>query len=184
MARMPVGWVSSWIDIFCHWNWSSQMIMSHGWPYISHDDDGNDADGNNDDGDFPQGDSGGPFTVADSGSGAHTLVGAVSFGVGCARVRSSYSLALDAFFHHIVLHVVELSIKMSKSFGVGCARVRSSSSSSIPRIITIAIFRRACTESMPTSLSSGPGSTRPLQLKEAPLSAHRVIPYHKSTVYR
>jgi len=31
------------------------------------------------------GDSGGPFTVADSGSGAHTLVGAVSFGVGCAR---------------------------------------------------------------------------------------------------
>ena len=33
-----------------------------------------------------QGDSGGPFTVADSQSGAHTLVGAVSFGVGCARV--------------------------------------------------------------------------------------------------
>jgi len=31
------------------------------------------------------GDSGGPFTVADSQSGAHTLVGAVSFGVGCAR---------------------------------------------------------------------------------------------------
>merc|ERR1711971_1456882 len=31
------------------------------------------------------GDSGGPFTVANSTSGAHTLVGAVSFGVGCAR---------------------------------------------------------------------------------------------------
>jgi len=31
------------------------------------------------------GDSGGPFTVANSTSGAHTLVGAVSFGIGCAR---------------------------------------------------------------------------------------------------
>jgi len=31
------------------------------------------------------GDSGGPFTVADAQSGVHTLVGAVSFGIGCAR---------------------------------------------------------------------------------------------------
>ena len=46
---------------------------------------------NDADDDFLQGDSGGPFTVADSGSGAHTLVGAVSFGIGCARVGSSYS---------------------------------------------------------------------------------------------
>ena len=38
---------------------------------------------------FLQGDSGGPLTVADSDSGAHTLVGAVSFGRGCARVGSS-----------------------------------------------------------------------------------------------
>ena len=35
---------------------------------------------------YIQGDSGGPFTVANSTSGAHTLVGAVSFGDGCAKV--------------------------------------------------------------------------------------------------
>ena len=34
-----------------------------------------------------QGDSGGPLTVANSETGAHTLVGAVSFGYGCARVN-------------------------------------------------------------------------------------------------
>ena len=41
-----------------------------------------------------QGDSGGPFTVADSQTGVHTLVGAVSFGLGCARVSNiqPYSL--------------------------------------------------------------------------------------------
>ena len=50
----------------------------------------NDADDDNGQDDFLQGDSGGPLTVADSDSGAHTLVGAVSFGRGCARVGSSY----------------------------------------------------------------------------------------------
>jgi len=43
------------------------------------------------------GDSGGPFTVADSGSGAHTLVGAVSFGVGCAR-EGLYGVYADVPF--------------------------------------------------------------------------------------
>ena len=38
-----------------------------------------------------QGDSGGPFTVADSTSGVHTLVGAVSFGIGCAMVSNMLS---------------------------------------------------------------------------------------------
>ena len=43
-------------------------------------------DNDNDENDPLQGDSGGPLTVADSISGAHTLVGAVGWGVGCARV--------------------------------------------------------------------------------------------------
>ena len=43
-------------------------------------------DNDNDENDPLQGDSGGPLTVADSTSGAHTLVGAVGWGVGCARV--------------------------------------------------------------------------------------------------
>ena len=43
-------------------------------------------DNDNDENDPLQGDSGGPLTVADSTSGAHTLVGAVDWGVGCARV--------------------------------------------------------------------------------------------------
>jgi secreted trypsin-like serine protease len=43
------------------------------------------------------GDSGGPFTVADSGSGAHTLVGAVSFGIGCAR-EGLYGVYADVPF--------------------------------------------------------------------------------------
>ena len=33
--------------------------------------------------------------MADSQSGAHTLVGAVSFGFGCARVRYGYGLGMD-----------------------------------------------------------------------------------------
>jgi len=43
------------------------------------------------------GDSGGPFTVADSQSGAHTLVGAVSFGFGCAR-EGLYGVYADVPF--------------------------------------------------------------------------------------
>ena len=43
-------------------------------------------DNDNDENHPLQGDSGGPLTVADSISGAHTLVGAVGWGVGCARV--------------------------------------------------------------------------------------------------
>ena len=52
--------------------------------------------------------------MADSGSGAHTLVGAVSFGIGCARVGSLYSLqsskskfpalALDDIVYYKVLN--------------------------------------------------------------------------------
>merc|ERR1712130_161976 len=43
------------------------------------------------------GDSGGPLTVANSTSGAHTLVGAVSFGVGCAR-EGLYGVYADVSF--------------------------------------------------------------------------------------
>merc|ERR1712004_522349 len=43
------------------------------------------------------GDSGGPFTVADSQSGAHSLVGAVSFGYGCAR-EGLYGVYADVPF--------------------------------------------------------------------------------------
>jgi len=44
-----------------------------------------------------QGDSGGPFTVANSTSGAHTLVGAVSFGDGCAK-EGLYGVYADVPF--------------------------------------------------------------------------------------
>ena len=111
---------------------------------------------NDADDDFLQGDSGGPFTVADSGSGAHTLVGAVSFGIGCARVGSKtlYSLhSSQSKFPKQLWHWMTLSI------------IKSS----------IKIARRASTESMQTCLSSELGSTRQLQRKEAPLSALRVI---------
>jgi len=43
------------------------------------------------------GDSGGPFTVADSQTGVHTLVGAVSFGLGCAR-EGLYGVYADVPF--------------------------------------------------------------------------------------
>ena len=66
-----------------------------------------DDDDDNDD-DFLQGDSGGPFTVADSGSGAHTLVGAVSFGIGCARVGSKHSIVF-----------ILLNQNFQNSFGIG-----------------------------------------------------------------
>jgi len=43
------------------------------------------------------GDSGGPLTVANSETGAHTLVGAVSFGFGCAR-EGLYGVYADVPF--------------------------------------------------------------------------------------
>ena len=87
--------------------------------------------------------------MADSGSGAHTLVGAVSFGIGCARVGSSHSIVF------ILLNQNGMTLSIIKS--------------------SIKISRRASTESMQTCLSSELGSTRQLQRKEAPLSALRVI---------
>ena len=41
-------------------------------------------------------------------------------------------------------------------------------------IIAIAVFRRGCMEYMQISLSSELGLTKPLQLREEPLSAHRL----------
>ena len=50
-----------------------------------------------------QGDSGGPLKVPHSQSGVHTLVGAVSFGFGCARVSN------------IFLYIVKSSINSALS---------------------------------------------------------------------
>ena len=130
------------------------------------DDNDNDADDVDDD---LQGDSGGPLTVADSGSGAHSLVGVVSFGHGCARVGSSYCIVficLNQDFKKKLWHWMKLS--------------------SIQSSIKFAISRaRASTESMQTCLSSGLGSRRQLQQKEEPLSApHPInISDHQSFVY-
>ena len=104
--------------------------------------------------------------------------------------QSALVVDVPGWVLHVVLHI-KSSIMMSK---VSCqliwhdvmwpyseweTLIRSLS----PGPVTIAIFRRVCTESMQKSLSSGLGSTRPLQLKEAPLSAHRLIQYYKSPVY-
>ena len=74
---------------------------------------------------LPQGDSGGPFTVADSQSGAHTLVGAVSFGFGCARVRYwfGYGYGYGCGYGH----------------GYGCAMVHRSCTTFIRNLLTASL---------------------------------------------